>query len=65
MTHALAFLSGSLISACAFWLYALHIERQNHLLMFAARKSAYNEGYGDGYTDRALSGEKTGTLAKV
>jgi len=65
MTHLLCFLSGSLLSAVAFWLYAIHSERQNALLIHAARRQAYNDGYGEGYKDRALAGEKTGKLSKV
>lgn len=65
MTHLLSFLSGSLLATAAFWLYAIHIERQNQLLIHAARRAALNEGYALGYQDRAMSGEKTGNLTKV
>ena len=52
--NILCFLCGSLTATLIYFLYALHVERQNMLLIWAAKTSSYSAGYAKGYEDRAM-----------
>lgn len=53
-SNILCLLCGSLISTLMFFLYSLHVECQNRLLIWAAKSSGYSAGYAKGYEDRAM-----------
>jgi len=54
ISYILCFLCGSLVSVLLAFLYSLHVERQNRLLIWAAKSSSYASGYAKGYEDRAM-----------
>ena len=50
----LAFACGSLFMLILSGLYIFRIERMNQYLLAATRRRAYDQGYTEGYKDRAM-----------